>query len=106
MKILIPALVGLSASLHAQNAFDIKGDINGLKDSTAVFLINANAPTDTAARTTAGKGVFELKGSVDEPNLYALVFDAPDHTGGKTMMFIGNENITVNGSVESPDSLV
>jgi peroxiredoxin len=105
MKLLIPALIGLSASLHAQNAFDIKGNVTGLKDSSAVFLINANAPTDTVARTTVNKSLFELKGSVDEPNLYALVFEGSGQAGAKAMLFIGNENITVSGSVESADNL-
>ncbi len=90
-------------ALQAQNSFLITGNIQGIPDGSAVSLSNANAPADTVSRGTVKNGTFELKGSVDEPNLYQLNLDAVQK---KAILFIGNENILLKGDAASLQDLV
>lgn len=84
--------------LAAQKKFTISGNLKGLPEGSAVSLSNANIPEDTVARSLVKNGSFELKGSVAEPNLYQLNLDGVQK---KSILFIGNENVTVNGEVEA-----
>ena len=90
-KILIALLLPLS--LAAQNGYNIKGNIKGLKDSTLVFLVSGS-DGNTIAQDYAFKGAFSLKGKFDYADIYQLSFIGHKET---VDMFIGNENITVNG---------
>ncbi len=76
----------------AQNGFIIKGKIIGLKDSTLVFLQNAQGAT--IAQDYSKKGVFTLTGKAETPILQQLNF-----IGYKEIvdLYIGNEIVTISG---------
>ncbi len=89
-KLLI--LLFLPMAVAAQNGFTIKGDIKGLKDSTLVFLQTAQGIT--IAQDYAKNGLFSLMGKLETADLFQLSF-----IGYKEgiEIFIGNENIIING---------
>jgi peroxiredoxin len=90
-------------ALSAQRKFVINGNLNGLPESSAVSLSNANTPDDTIARgVVKANGTFELKGSVAEPNLYQLNLDGVQK---KFTMFIGNDIVNVSGDVQTIQDL-
>ncbi|HEY4154895.1 MAG TPA: TlpA disulfide reductase family protein [Puia sp.] len=96
--IILTALAGVARAQNAKPAgFTIHGQIKGLPEKSAVFITDANKPTDTLARTTVKNGVFILKGQVTEPNLYEVNFNTAKK---KTILFIGNENIKMEGAVD------
>lgn len=86
----------------AQQGFLIKGQVTGVPDKAVVSLSDANVPTDTLARAVIKGGVFELKGLIKEPNLYMLNFDGAQK---KTVLFMGNEQLTVKGSADNMRAL-
>jgi peroxiredoxin len=99
MKKLIAGLFLIPGAVMAQQkGFVITGTVTGLAENSRVSLVDLNKPTDTLARGLVKKGTFVLKGSIAEPNLHQLNFDV---AGKKSVMFIGNENITVNGNIEN-----
>jgi peroxiredoxin len=98
MKKSLLAFFFLPFALHAQNKFVITGNLQNVPDGSAVTLSNANVPDDTVARSVVKNGLFELKGSVDEPNLFQLNLDAIQK---KTILFIGNENISLEGDAKT-----
>lgn len=91
MKKLVILLL-LPMAVAAQKGFTIKGDIKGLKDSTLVFLQNAQG--NTLAQDYAKKGTFTLAGKLEAPDLFQLSF-----IGYKegVELFMSNDNITING---------
>jgi peroxiredoxin len=96
LLILVSALIGFASAQNVKPlGFTINGHINGLADKSAVFITDANKPTDTLPRTNVKKGAFILKGHVAEPNLYELNFGGVEK---KTVLFIGTENVKVEGS--------
>ncbi len=101
MKKFLIIACGLTGWANAQNlkpaGFSISGHIQGLAEQSDVFVTDANKPTDTIARSAVSGGTFSLKGVIPEPNLYELNFGGPKK---KTVLFIGNENIKIDGSVE------
>jgi thiol-disulfide isomerase/thioredoxin len=99
MKKIYFVLLGLPlwAGAQAQDSgFVIHGTVRGLADRSSVFLTDANNPTDTLARTRVRDGAFLLKGRVPEPNLYEINFAGAKK---KSLLFIGNDHLTVDGSV-------
>jgi len=102
MKSFFTMLLLLPCVLSAQKKFVISGNLQGLPDGSAVSLSNANIPDDTLAKSIVKNGVFELKGSVDEPNLYQLNLDGVQK---KSILFIGNENVSVSGDVATIQDL-
>jgi peroxiredoxin len=92
----------LPFALVAQKKFTISGNLNGLPDGSNVSLSNANSPSDTLAKAIVKNGEFELNGSMDEANLYQLNFDGVQK---KSVVFIGNENVSVSGDVEAIQDL-
>lgn len=76
--------------------FSVSGQIKGLADKTKVYLTDANNPSDTVAKGIAKPGAFALTGHVNEPNLYELSFGSPKN---KTMLFIGNDHVKVEGDI-------
>ncbi len=90
-KILLVLLLPLSVA--AQNGYTIKGDIKGLKDSTLVFLVSG-ADGSTLSQDYASNGQFNLKGKIDNADIFQLNFIGKKET---VDMFIGNENIVVTG---------
>jgi peroxiredoxin len=90
-------------ALSAQKKFVINGNLSGLPESSAVSLSNANTPDDTVARGIVKPGgTFELRGSVDEPNLYQLNLDGVQK---KFTLFIGNDIVNVSGDVQTIQQL-
>lgn len=85
-----------------QKGFVITGTVTGLAEKSKVSLTDMNNPTDTLAKGVVNKGKFVLKGTVKEPNLHQLNFDV---AGKKGMLFMGNENITVKGTVDNVQGL-
>lgn len=103
MKKLFAGLFLLPLGLLAQQkGFVITGTITGLTENTRVSLTDLNKPTDTVAQGVVKKGVFVLKGNVAEPNLHQLNFDK---AGKKTALFMGNDAITVKGSIDNLQKL-
>ncbi|OQP62327.1 hypothetical protein A3860_28600 [Niastella vici] len=99
MKKLIAGLFLLPVAVMAQQkGFVITGTITGLAENSRVTLVDLNKPTDTLAKGLVTKGTFVLKGSVAEPNLHQLNFDV---AGKKSVLFIGNENITIKGNIDN-----
>jgi peroxiredoxin len=76
--------------------FLINGDVKGLLENSSVALTDANKPTDTLARTRVKGGVFILEGHLTEPNLYEVNFGSAKK---KALLFMGNDQISVTGSV-------
>jgi peroxiredoxin len=80
-----------------EKKLELNGNIKGLEDNSIVYIVDVNNPTDTIARTKAAGGKFTLKGSVAEPNLHHLVFAGAQPK--KALLFIGNDKVTVEGSI-------
>ncbi|MFN4316269.1 MAG: redoxin domain-containing protein [Chitinophagaceae bacterium] len=59
-------------ALSAQEKFEIRGKLKGAADSTLVFIVNANQPGDTIAKTMVSKNRFKLEGTVSEPSLVLI----------------------------------
>ncbi len=98
MKNLIVGLLLFPFVLGAQDKFSIAGNVQGLPDGSSITISDINNPTDTLARSTVKGGVFELKGSVKEPNLLQLNFDGIKK---KAALFIGNEKVKISGNSEA-----
>ena len=86
----------LLAQHPAAGTFIITGSIKGLSENAVVTLTNLNNSSDTVARTLVKKGEFVLKGFIAEPNLYQLNLHDVQK---KSLLFMGNEKITVSGDV-------
>ncbi|TCJ13766.1 AhpC/TSA family protein [Flaviaesturariibacter flavus] len=81
-------LLLLPAGAWAQKGFQIKGNIDGLKDSTEIRLTH---PQTNAVLATArsSKGSFELNGELPEPMLSSLTI------GNNAPMYLYVENSTI-----------
>ena len=102
MKKLIAALFLIPVAVMAQQkGFVITGTITGLPENSKVSLVDlSKQPADTVVRGQVTKGTFVLKGTVAEPNLYQLNFDAAT-AGKKSVLFIGNDNVTIKGDIKN-----
>jgi peroxiredoxin len=105
-RILLGAIILVPMLSFAQDAartgFTITGNVSGLSEGSAVFITDANNPTDTVTRGAVKAGQFVLKGQLTDANLYDLNFGSAQK---KTLLFIGNENMSIGGSVEDLKSL-
>jgi len=77
-----------------QKGYTLKGNLKGLKDSTLVFLQDVQG--NMVAQDYAKNGKFRLNGKSDEINFFQLSFIGTKET---TEMFLGNDNVTVTGSI-------
>lgn len=102
MKQLLVCILLIPIGLLAQTGFVIKGSVTGLPEASKVTLTDVNNATDTLARGVINGGAFELKGAVKEANLYNLNFDG---SAKKAVLFIGNDNVTVQGTIEDLQQL-
>ncbi len=100
--LIIIVLLSPLGILAQQKGFVINGTVSGLPDQSTVTLTDVNNPTDTLARATVKQGAFVLKGMIKEPNLHQLNFAGPQK---KSVIFIGNDNVIVKGSVENIQQL-
>jgi len=102
MKKLLPAFLLFPFALTAQDKFVVSGNVQGLPEGSAVSISDINNPTDTLAKSTVKSGVFELNGSVSEPNLLQLNLDGIQK---KSVLFIGNENVKLSGNTDALQDL-
>lgn len=103
MKRFLTLLLVVPFALSAQQKFLIAGNLGGLPEGSSVSLSNANEPTDTVARAVVkAGGAFELEGSVAEPNLFQLNLDGVQK---KSVLFIGNEKVSVSGDIAAVQDL-
>lgn len=92
----IALAASLSISSFAQN-FVIKGNVSGLTDNSLVYLSNPANEKDTLAKAKVTKGSFVLKGKLEDIDSRFLIFPSINK---KTVLFIGNDNVTVTGKAE------
>ena len=101
MKTILLLALGLPIAICAQNnkkqEFAVTGSIKGLTEKTRVFLVDANNPTDTLAKSYVKDGKFQLRGHVSEPNMLELNFTAPVK---KIPLFIGNDKLNIEGNID------
>ncbi|MFT3936106.1 MAG: TlpA disulfide reductase family protein [Chitinophagaceae bacterium] len=102
MKKLLLILHFLPVFAIAQKQLLINGKISGLKEQSMVFLTDANDAKDTIAKGLVKKGVFELKGSLREPILVSLFFKDAQK---RTILFLDNNKITVEGNIDNLQKL-
>ncbi len=102
MKALLISLLILPIAITAQQKFTISGKLKGLTEGSAVSVSNANVPEDTVAKGVVKAGAFQLTGAVPEPNLYQINFDGLQK---KTVVFIGNDNLSITGDVDKIQDL-
>jgi peroxiredoxin len=95
--IFLLAMIGSAMAQQPKSAgFHIEGHIKGLSEKSVVSVTDANKPTDTLARGIVKAGMFTLNGHLNEPGLLVLNFSS---AGKKSSIFIGNENVLVNGDI-------
>ncbi len=83
---------------QAQKSFTINGSIKGLPDNTKVELRNDDLSVTPLATGISKSGNFELKGTVEDPNIYLLSIPGNQQ---RLAIFMDNSGITVKGSVDS-----
>lgn len=83
--------------------FTVTGTIKGLTENEVVTFTDVNNADDTLARTLVKKGVFVLKGTIKEPNMYNVNFHGSQK---KMMLFMGNDVVTVTGDASSLQTAV
>jgi thiol-disulfide isomerase/thioredoxin len=88
-------------ALHAQEGFKIQGNLKEVPDNTLVYLAGTSE-TDTLAKDLVKKGSFLLEGKMPDVNTRLLAFPALNK---RTILFIGNEQLTLSGSVNDLASL-
>ncbi|HSZ85076.1 MAG TPA: TlpA disulfide reductase family protein, partial [Puia sp.] len=88
--------------ISAQSQLTINGNVQGLPENSAIFMININNAVDTAAKGFVQSGKFMLIGKVAEPNLYEINFPAVQK---KIDLFIGNDNISITGNINELQNL-
>ncbi len=71
-KSIVFALLILPLSLLAQQSFQIKGDVKGMKAGTKVYLTYSTGTTNALDSSTVKAGSFAFKGSVTEPSRGSL----------------------------------
>ncbi|RXK85553.1 TlpA disulfide reductase family protein [Filimonas effusa] len=79
----------------AQQGFTISGQLKDIPDQTLVYLAGANE-NDTLASTYVKNGAFKLQGQAPDIDTRLLAFPALNK---RTILFMGNENIALSGSV-------
>ena len=87
----------IALAQQKQKNFLINGRIEGLPENSIVSLSDVNSPGDTLSKVKVTNGSFLLKGTVKEANLYQMNFHGVQK---KSMLFMGNENISVNGTIQ------
>ncbi|WP_188929744.1 TlpA disulfide reductase family protein [Puia dinghuensis] len=100
MKLFFGVMLALPVVGLAQQAapgFTITGKVAGLAEKSTVFVVDASNPTDTVAKALVKDGQFVLSGHVSEPNLYELNFASAKK---KVPVFLGNDKMSLSGSVE------
>jgi peroxiredoxin len=99
MKISVLLLVlSVTLTAQAQKSFTINGNLKGLPENTVLELRNDDLSSTPLATGTSKAGNFELKGVVDDPNIYLLTYAGNQQ---RLAIFMDNSAITVKGSIDS-----
>jgi peroxiredoxin len=101
-KFILLLIAAWPSILLAQKQLTITGRLKGLKESSQVFLVDANTTKDTIATTTVKNGAFSLKGSLREPTLVLLNFASANK---KAVFFLDNGKVDIKGSIDSVQKL-
>jgi thiol-disulfide isomerase/thioredoxin len=101
MKIILFFFCFLPVAVFAQKQILIHGKVDGVKEQSHVYLVDANnqavTSADTFARAVVKKGEFELKGSLREPMLVSLDFEDAKK---RTVLFLDNNKISISGNID------
>jgi thiol-disulfide isomerase/thioredoxin len=101
MKLFFAAMLTIPVFGLAQTTtephFHIAGQVKGLTENSPVFVTDDSNPTDTVAQSTVKAGQFVLTGHLTEPNLYDVNFGSSKN---KAHLFIGNDKVTLTGSID------
>jgi peroxiredoxin len=95
MKGFFGLLLFAPLALSAQKELSITGQIIGLKESSKIYVVDVNKTTDTIAKGSVKKGVFHLRGTLDEPKLVSLNFD----NGQRLSLFLDNSIVKLTGNM-------
>ncbi|UKJ09060.1 TlpA disulfide reductase family protein [Solitalea lacus] len=102
--LVLPLLAG---SAYAQSGgYNITGKLTGLADGKKVYLLQQNPATgkvDTLSKTLSSAGAFQLKGSVQAPDIQFL--GVQDAKGRPVLLFVENSKMSINGSVDDLSSI-
>ena len=79
-----------------KKGFTITATLKGLSENELVTINDMNNADDTLGRSKVKKGVFILKGFVEEPNLVTINFH---NSQKKLMLFLGNDQVKITGDV-------
>lgn len=91
-----------ACSNSAKTSYTVKGDIQGLPDSTVLLLSPlAHSETEPIAEAMVIGGKFEFTGTADEPK--AVVLHVKDHYGA-TRFMLENADIVIKGTAEGTES--
>lgn len=91
-------LLVAALSVNAQKSFIINGNIEGLPENTVLELRNDDLSSTPLAIGTTKAGNFELRGTVEDPNIYLLTYAGNQQ---RLAIFIDNSMISVKGSADS-----
>ncbi|HEX6915852.1 MAG TPA: TlpA disulfide reductase family protein [Chitinophagaceae bacterium] len=92
-RLIIALFLPISVFAQTREGFTISGNIAGLKDSTLVYLANANG--NPVAQSYVAKNSFRLFGKVDSEDIYYLNFIGYPDT---YELFLSNENVVLTGN--------
>jgi thiol-disulfide isomerase/thioredoxin len=86
----------------ASSQFTINGNITGVPEGAAVFVVSYTNTTDTVARGFLQSGKFSIAGHVTEPSLYEIYI----FPGQKRIdLFFGNDNVSITGNLNDPQTV-
>ncbi len=97
---LFTVLLIASLPAVAQKTFTLNGNLKGLPDNTVMELRNDDLSATPLATGISKAGAFELKGTVDDPNIYLLTYSGNRQ---RLAIFMDNSVISVKGSADSLD---
>lgn len=83
--------------------FKIEGNIKGLPNGSNVWLLNFEEIEDTFAVATVNNEKFILEGSIEEEDLYRVVFS---HNNTERRIFAGSEFLLIKGEINHPEEFV
>lgn len=98
-RILLLLLLPFSALAQADKGFTIKGNIEGLKDSTLVYLAAGNG--NPLSQTYVVNGKFTLQGKVENADVHTINFISYPEV---YELFLSNDDLTITGKVNSIQS--
>lgn len=80
----------------AQKKLSISGKISGLKEGSAVSLVDINNPADTVGRGAVKAGSFNFKVALKEPAIFNLNLD---NNTKRITLFLDNSMVNISGDI-------